>query len=625
MKAARIFSVAVILAALSAFVYGYEYGINPNHIQILPFIAKIKDVSLFPGDYFVNTLNHFPSIYPYVMAWLSGFVGLEALHLILYFIFKFALLLFAYGLANFLFRSGKTAIITMFLFAFSPLINAYGLLGHDPLMKTSFYQTSAVAPFAVAAMLTFLRRRYIITACILALIYYINALIGNFLFILFSVATAYKYFHETNKFDLRKTLYSLILFTSLMIPGLAWLVRLNVTNPARGSLNFVLFLKLWYTGHYFPSFFTVYQWYHFAVTCIFFIIFFSKGFGNCREKKVVRVFIFTLVAMWLAAAVFGEILPVRSLILFQLLRSDVLFIVLGIIFAAEYIRSFLDGRSIRDMAVAGLVILALIEFSEPSYAEFVLIVLLFTEYKARIEGFLSKITKDPARSFSFLWNLLVIFLVTFSAVSLFICKASPKMGCMLVFSIMLALDGHEVKACLKSVVTALVLFVALFSYVHIFEYRITSMNFSNIFEERYTDWKKLQLWARENTPPGAMFIAPLDMNGFRVFSNRPVFVDWVDGAAMHWSPGFEELWVDRLKYLGITGPLIKSSAGLLCGLGTSDIRKLIHRFIYDKITEDEFMDIRNKYGAEYVIESITRPLSFKQVYENSTFRVYRIE
>ena len=36
---------AIVLTALSAFVYGYEYGITPNHIQIIPFIEKIKENS----------------------------------------------------------------------------------------------------------------------------------------------------------------------------------------------------------------------------------------------------------------------------------------------------------------------------------------------------------------------------------------------------------------------------------------------------------------------------------------------------------------------------------------------------------------------------------------------------
>ncbi|MFA5144247.1 MAG: hypothetical protein WC522_08835 [Candidatus Omnitrophota bacterium] len=441
-------AIASILVVLSIFIYGYEYGTSANHMQILPFIEKIRNPALFPNDYFVNTLNRFPSIYPYVMAFLSKWIGLEALHLILYLIFKFALLIFAYSLARFLFRSRRTGIIAMFLFAFSPLINAYGLLGHDPLMKASFYQTSAVAPFAVAAILMFLRKKYTVTYIILACIYYVNALIGNFLLVLFLFASAYEYSCKKNTAGLKNIIYPLFLFVVLIIPGAAWIARLNITNPVHASENFSLYLKLWFTGHYFPSFFTAHQWYYFAVICIFFVIFFRRGFGYCREKNIIRIFLFVLVDMWLLAAVFGEVLPIRGLILLQFLRSDVLFIVLGITFAADYIRSMLDSKSARGIAIGGLIVLALIEFSKPPYIEFILIALILTEFEISIKNFLQQVTTDAEESLVFLWTFFAIFLITFSAASFFIYKASPKMGCFLIFSIALAMAGKK-RALLK--------------------------------------------------------------------------------------------------------------------------------------------------------------------------------
>ncbi|MFA6320291.1 MAG: DUF6798 domain-containing protein [Candidatus Omnitrophota bacterium] len=615
---------AVILSALSAFVYGYEYGITPNHIQSLPFIAKIHDPSLFPNDYFVNTLSRFPSVYTYIMAYLSNWINLEMLHLVLYFVFKFALFIFAYQLACFLFRSRRTGIITMFLFAFSPLINAYGLLGHDPFMKTSFYQTSAVSPLALAAILMFLRKKYMTAYTILACIYYINALIGNFLIILFIAASGYEYMRKRNFAEFKYIMRPALFFAALMIPGIVWLTHLNITNPAHAAANFPLYLKLWYTGHYFPSFFTAHQWYHFAVICIFFIIFFRKGFGRCSEKDTVRVFIYTLFAMWLFAALCAEILPVRSFILLQFLRSDVFFIVLGIIFAADYIRSLLYGKSLRSIAIGGLMVLALTEFSQPSYIEFILIALLLTEFELPIKNFLRKATQDPEGLFNLLWFFFTLAIVAFSAVPILLHKASPKMSCFLFFAVMLMVSGDKkAPQRFKNLVAALVLAAAVFAYIHIIEYRAVSMNFSNMLTESDADWKKVQLWARDNTPVSSVFIAPLNMNGFRVFSNRSVFFDWVDGAAMHWSAGFEYEWAQRLSRLGMGEGLTKDRAGLICGMGAAN-EKPIHRLIYENLTENDFRHIAEECGAGYVVEYVTRPLNFKTVYENATFRIYRI-
>lgn len=607
---------AVVLAALSAFVYGYEYGITPNHIQILPFIEKLKDPALFPNDYFVNTIKRFPSAYPYIMAILSRFAELEALHLILYSIFKPLLLIFAYYLSRFLFNSPKAAFVAMFMFAFSPLVNAYGLLGYDPLMKTSFYQTSAVAPLAVLSILAFLKRKYVASAVILSLIYYVNALIGNFLIVIF-LAALYKR-------GFKGALKPAAVFLCLMIPGAVWVLAANAGYSPAPSPDFASFLKLWFAGHYFPSTFSLTKWRYFLVICIFFAVFFRKGFKYCREKESLKYFLFAIFGMWALGAIFGEFLQARSMILLQFLRSDVLFIVFGLVFAAYYIGSLLDTGSVRDAAIAGLITLALIEFSKPFNMEFILVVLLLYEFRLPIEKALKKITYDPERIFGFLCTLFVVFLITLSAISFFIYKSSPKNGCMLLFLTALLAPGRErVGMHSRKIFTIAVFAIAFLSYVHIIEYRVVSRNFSNNFGDINEGWKKLQLWARDNAAPDAVFIAPLDMNGFRVFSNRSVFVDWVDGAAMHWAPGFEGLWAARLSRLGVNEYLAKMRAGSMCGLGDPD-SKSIHRFLYMNMTEEDFRSIRRDYGAEYVIEYASRPLSFRQVYSNPVFRVYRI-
>lgn len=600
---------ALILTALSALVYGYEYGINPNHMQVLPFIEKIRDPSLFPNDYFVDTLKRFPSVYPYIMAFLSKFVDLEKLHLILYVIFKSALLLLAYGLGLFLFKSRATAFVSMFLFAFSPLVNAYGLLGHDPLMKTSFYQTSAAAPLALAAMLAFLKKRYVIACAILAAIYYVNALIGNFLLILFLAASC------SGVIPARKAILPVILFAALMIPGLLWVIHINSIYPARAADNFPLLLKLWYPGHYFPAYFPFRIWYDLALAGAFLAVFFYRGIKTCRESTVIKAFLIAIALMWAFAGISAQLIPVRGFILMQFLRSDVLLIALGMIFAADYVRSLSEGPSVRRVAIGGLIVLALIEFSKPSYAEFILVALLLTELKDRI----------PTKIIDFAWISYGSFLAVFSAASLYLYKASPKMYCMLIFSLLLIMpEKRTLPRRLKNAAVAAVLLIAVLSFTHIFEFRAISRNYSNIFDKRNADWKKLSLWAAGNTQKESLFIAPLDMNGWRVFSKRAVFTDWVDGSAMHWSPGFESAWFERLSRLGINEYLVKGREAALCGLGDSS-RKPLHKLIYDNLNEDDFARIGRDYGADYVIEDVDKKLYFKNVYENSTFRVYRIE
>ena len=633
---------AVVLVILSTLVLGYDYGINSNHEQVITFIKKISNPALFPNDYFVNTFNRFPSIYPYVMAFLSKWVELEILHFILYLICKFLLLIFAYSLARFLFKSDKTAIIAMFIFAFSPLVNLYGLLGHDPLMKTSLYQTTIVAPFAIASIIAFLKKRYVIASVIVAFIYYVNALIANFLLILFFVALVYDCFRKPGLKEIKKAVISFILFTILMIPGFLWYMHKNGVNLSIPTTNFLLYIKLWYPRHYFPSFMEFYQWGYFVVMVAFFAIFFRKGFSHCREKSIIRVFLFTLFAMWLFAFIFAEVLPVRTLILLQFLRSDIFFIVFGILFAADYIRSIFE-KSIRDIAVGALLILGLIEFPEPRYLVGILAILVTIEFRVYFINFLNNFTYNPEKVFGFIWRIFILLLIMLMAISFFTRFTYYKVGYISVLLLLLlAGENRSVLPRLKFIFTISLLAIVLFQYLPIIKYRIASRSLSNNVKERDADWRKLQLWAKGNTPIDAVFITPVDMNGFRVFSERSVFVDWVDGSAMHWVKGFEYLWAKRLTKVGISETLMNEKAGyttcfgdstswllprLLYGRGEFGDSKssFLPRMLYMRMSEDDFRHIKNEFGVKYAVEYSVRPLSFKAVYENSTFRVYNIE
>lgn len=58
---------------------------------------------------------------------------------------------------------------------------------------------------------------------------------------------------------------------------------------------------------------------------------------------------------------------------------------------------------------------------------------------------------------------------------------------------------------------------------------------------RETDFLAAQRWARANTAPGTMFMAP-DAAGFSLFSRRPVWLDQAQHAAVLWQPGFYPMW-----------------------------------------------------------------------------------
>ena len=96
---------AGFLVLFSMLVFGYSYGSNPNHIQILPFIYKVMDPSLYLNDYYVATLNKFPTLYPYLVAFLAKWFNLESMHLLTYILIKYVLLITGYNLSFFIINS----------------------------------------------------------------------------------------------------------------------------------------------------------------------------------------------------------------------------------------------------------------------------------------------------------------------------------------------------------------------------------------------------------------------------------------------------------------------------------------------------------------------------------------
>ena len=613
----------LLLVVLSCLVYGYEYGDNPNQIQVIPFISKIANCQLYPGDYYVDTIRFFPSVYPYIMALLSGFLGLEKLHFIFYILFKYLLFLSCYELSRSLFNSRKTALITMFLFAFSPLITMNSLMGHDPLMKVSFYQTSAVMPLCLFALAMFINKKYIKSFLLLSAIYYINPLKGNFLMAMFIACFVYFWiYREKYICDIKRMRYAFLIFIILMLPGVFWFIKANAADTVRASMYFVSLLRRWYPGHYFPSQWAAYYWKNLVIFLVYFVFLIRKGIVHCKARRIVEVSIFALVNLWLVAFTFGEILPVRRIILLQFFRSDVFFVSIGLVFAANYIRILLESRSLRDILLAGLVIFSFIEFSGPPVAGWIIALFLLYEYIKHISG---KTAIDTGRVV-FLDNTIAVYvLAVFVIFAMNIILHTAAITKILVFLVLLALfliaGKNAIKEKYRIFIVSLVLIAVLFPYAWIMEYRLLNRSLSNSLEYHLdSDWKDTQIWAKHNTPMDAVFVVPTYMRGFRVFSERPLFFDWIDAGAMHWRAGFGDEWAKRLGLLGYSMDMI------------IDYRWFYHytnertvRLMYAKFDENFFRALNKRYGVTYVVREKPFGLDLKPVYENRSFVVYKID
>jgi hypothetical protein len=151
-------------------------------------------------------------------------------------------------------------------------------------------------------------------------------------------------------------------------------------------------------------------------------------------------------------------------------------------------------------------------------------------------------------------------------------------------------------------VSLLCLAIALGSYM-IFEKGVITIDNSQT-----RNWLNTQIWAKQNTRIGDVFIVPPYMEGFRIESERTIYGNWSDGTLMFYNPAFGYEWFRRMKMLGVNNK--------------SGLKE------FNKLNEDNFIKIANELKGSnrdtYLVVPKGKDLSFTIAYENETFLVYKV-
>jgi len=138
---------------------------------------------------------------------------------------------------------------------------------------------------------------------------------------------------------------------------------------------------------------------------------------------------------------------------------------------------------------------------------------------------------------------------------------------------------------------------------------------------RDTPWREAQMWARENTPKNAMFIAPPYMWGFyesewRVFSERPMVAALSDLLQIALSLDSEKSWQPRFEDLA-PGALAQFRGNFFDNVN-------ITARAFNTLSDSDWARLAEKYGATYLVLEKPHRSQFPVVYENSQFAIYRI-
>lgn len=124
----------------------------------------------------------------------------------------------------------------------------------------------------------------------------------------------------------------------------------------------------------------------------------------------------------------------------------------------------------------------------------------------------------------------------------------------------------------------------------------------------------LQQWAQGHTPVEARFLMPQIGCGFRSFSQRSSWGEWMDGVISVHYPPFADEFVKRMAEFGFRpGPVWQRGQG-------ADFMKAN----YKKQSWDHLQEIATNNGLDYIVQFRDIQYPVVPIFENSTYAVYQV-
>lgn len=152
----------------------------------------------------------------------------------------------------------------------------------------------------------------------------------------------------------------------------------------------------------------------------------------------------------------------------------------------------------------------------------------------------------------------------------------------------------------------------LFLIIVIFTVVVTGIGFYRFTHEDayFLAWKEAQIWAKNNTRINTVFITPPYIDGFRVFSERGIVGDWKDGTGAFWSSPFTLNWWQRMNDFGIN---------------EKHYDEIYQIESYNNLTKTQFLQIAEKYNANYIVTEKDKKMDLPLLFQNSYFNIYFIK
>jgi endo-1,4-beta-xylanase len=608
-SAIHIVLASFLLALAQLTVAGYRIGVGNQSIQI-PFLKSAIDPTLFAKDAVLSTTKDYPTYFFRVLAVLIAHADLNWSYLLLHLLTATALFAAVYALAAACHPSKWAGPVAMLLLAAG---HHRGLAGDD-LYSSGFTHTWAVFPIAVAVLALFYRNKTVVAFALAGLIFNLHALTAAYLVVMCGAGLVGEC-HGKLWRNWKTILAAGAVFLVLASPTLL----LMLPHGQHWDATWIARTRIRSADHVFPSI-----WWQtgdpeipqFAV--ILGLAALAMSFRGRPETLRKTLWLAAGVGTLMAAGyVFAEIVPVPVVIRAQLFRSSRLLLLLAIVQIGCGLAAALDvsqGTKISPARRAGEMGSAVITFlclAIPAFAPWLPVALGVAVLVALANRRLAWWQALAAGS-ALLICLFAARSIDFTVGGLDALRHAAVGAVPWPPLVWLAIAGAVVLLWARNRPLVTRLFIALCGLT--LAAGVAYATLPKLAAPTRDPWIEAQLWARDHTPPGSLFLTPIRPGGFRIYSDRPVVAEWRDGTQMFFSPAFGNVWWERMAAL---------QPGMVYDAG--GIRVLDAGRSLESLDDEQLIGLARNYSATYVLLPATAPTKHElvEVYRNAQWAVYQ--
>ncbi len=509
------------------------------HAVQLVRVLRLNDPSLYPGDLFVDSLDQYCSWFWVVVAWLARFANLSWILVASHVVSRCLLLAALFELAARMFPDRPVRYIALALATF----RLRPILAGEHLLTALPTHTTFAFPLLMWGLLLAWRGRAISAALLLGLGCNCNLMTG----LPATFVAAAGFAAGDRRHLLRSALLGAAVWLVVSTPVLRWAAATPAPDIDPTAYYYTIRNLFWW--HFDPL-----RWgLKIDLRWLGLLLTLAVGLIATRRARFNRPMIASLIAIavtWMAAIIASRLPTLGALMRFQLGRTAALAVAISVPLVAGAIWQGWSRRGARGVLVFVAIALG--------------------------------------------WSLSQGGTVTILLVSLAI-VVDLRSG----RSWLTAAIGRRIRR-LAPVAGITVALVILQGFVRSY---VTGDRSGILPRSAPAPWRDVQTWACAHTPRTATFVAPIHVGGFRVFSHRPMWLEF-DFDAMLWHPDLtgeiQRRWA-RLRRTGLTD------------------------FPLERIDWAELHALAREEGVDYAVVPLSTLADRQPVYQNTDWAVVELE